>query len=140
MTPYRFYIEIQIPEFEDYECANRNTRVEAEAWAQEAEDRWTGCTATIQERISAGNGCYLKMIIDAEKVKGFEKLNDADASMFKSFLNNFIPAQGTESRRSFVPQKVTAKKDKGNGKYLRFDYLMMGRKCWLHVKSPWTWY
>lgn len=58
-TPYKFYVEIQIPELEDFECANEDTRAEAETWARDAEARWPGCNAVIVERKPAGNGEYI---------------------------------------------------------------------------------
>lgn len=78
-------------------------------------------------------------MIVAEKVKGFEKLT-VNADMFKSFCENFYNAWGLEARETIVPISVKFCKDKENGSYLRFDYNMYGRKCWLHVKGPRLWF
>lgn len=63
----------------------------------------------------------------AENVDGFDKLT-VNAQMFKSFLENFYNAWGLEARETIVPLKVTYKRDKANGSYLRFDYIIYGKK------------
>jgi len=74
----------------------------------------------------------------AENVKGFEKLT-VNADMFRKFLNNFYNSWGTEARETIKPISVKYCND-NSGKYLRFDYKIYGKKEWLHVTSPTTWY
>lgn len=76
----------------------------------------------------------------AENIKGFDKLNDRHADMFKAFLNNFYNTLGKKTRAAFTPLEIRYKKDKENGAYLRFDYIKNGHKEWLHVKSAIVWY
>jgi len=78
-------------------------------------------------------------VIDAENVKGFDKLN-VNTDMFKEFLINFNNNWGLEARATIVPLSIKYCKDKSNGPYLRFDYEIYERKEWLHVKDPYTWY
>ncbi|WP_326511371.1 hypothetical protein [Clostridium intestinale] len=74
--------------------------------------------------------------IKAEEVKGFETLK-VSQNMFKTFLNKFISAWGEGARNTIVPLEVSKVKGKS---YLRFDYMIYGRKKWLHVTGPNTWY
>jgi hypothetical protein len=74
----------------------------------------------------------------AENIKGFEKLTK-NADMFRKFLTNFYNSWGEEARETLVPLQVKFCKD-SSGSYLRFDYEVDGRKEWLHVKGPNTWY
>lgn len=74
----------------------------------------------------------------AEDVRGFESLSEVHCEIFKGFLINFFNAQGAEARKSLMPLSV--KLVKGKRSYLRFDYERYGRKEWLHVTSPGTWY
>ena len=46
---FKYHIEIELPEYDDFECANRETMQEAIEWKQEAELRWPGHTAIITE-------------------------------------------------------------------------------------------
>lgn len=78
-------------------------------------------------------------MLKVEEVKGFEKLT-VNADMFRQFLNNFYEAWGLDARETIVPISVKYVKDKANGSYLRFDYMMYKRMCWLHVKAPRVWY
>lgn len=75
----------------------------------------------------------------AENIEGFYKLG-VNADMFKKFIYNFYNAWGLEARETIQPISVKYKRDEANGPYLRFDYEMYGRKCWLHVTGPRTWY
>lgn len=77
-------------------------------------------------------------MLRAEDVKGFEKLT-ANREMFKAFLNNFYNSWGVEARKTIEPMSVKYCKD-SDGKYLRFDYKIYGKKQWLHVTSATTWY
>ncbi|QAT40867.1 hypothetical protein [Clostridium sp. JN-9] len=77
-------------------------------------------------------------MMKAENVKGFENLT-VNAEMFKQFLNNFYAGWGTEARATIEPISVKFCKNK-EGKYLRFDYKIYGKKQWLHVTGPHTWY
>ena len=47
--PYKYHIEIDLPEYSDFECANCNTMQEALAWKASAELAWPGHTAIISE-------------------------------------------------------------------------------------------
>lgn len=77
-------------------------------------------------------------MLEAEKVKGFNKLG-VNADLFKEFLKNFYNAWGLEARETIEPISIKYVKEKGKA-YLRFDYKMYGRKEWLHVTGPRTWY
>jgi hypothetical protein len=74
----------------------------------------------------------------AENIKGFYKLTK-NADMFKRFLTNFYNSWGIEARETIEPISVKYCKD-SSGKYLRFDYKIYGKKDWLHVTGPSTWY
>ena len=74
----------------------------------------------------------------AETIKGFKKLTK-NADMFRKFLKNFYNSWGTETRETIEPISVKFCKD-SEGSYLRFDYKIDGRKEWLHVTGPNTWY
>lgn len=78
--------------------------------------------------------------VEADRVRGFDKLNEDDAKIFSSFLKNFYDAWGLEAKETIVPIKVEAERDKSNGKYLRFEYRIYDRECWLHVKDDAIWY
>lgn len=78
--------------------------------------------------------------METNYIVGIEKLDEETKAMFYKFLEVFISRQGTAGKESFIPLKVKLTSDKANGKYLRFDYKMYGRKNWMHVKSPRLWY
>lgn len=80
------------------------------------------------------------MMQKAETVKGFKKLSPTNQKMFQEFLDHFYARQGIDTRETIIPQKVAMKRDKSNGVYLRFDYLLNNRATWLHVKNRTTWY
>lgn len=73
-----------------------------------------------------------------EEVKGFSKLMAANQKLFRDFLKNFYNAWEDPDR--YEPISVSFKKDKANGAYLKFEYKVDGRRAWLHVKGPRTWY
>jgi len=77
-------------------------------------------------------------MLAAGTVKGFEKLNK-NADMFRKFLTNFYNSWGLETRETIEPISVKYVKD-SEGAYLKFDYKIDGRKEWLHVTGPNTWY
>jgi len=74
----------------------------------------------------------------AVRVKGFEKLTIADADLFKAFLVNFYHAWGLDARATIIPIKIKRETD-CNGTYLRFDYKMYDKNCWLHVRGSHAW-
>jgi hypothetical protein len=71
---------------------------------------------------------------------GVERLGEDTQQMFYAFLENFISRQGSEGQETFKPISVEIKSDKENGEYLKFDYEMYSRKCWLHVIDSGRWY
>lgn len=73
---------------------------------------------------------------DPSLIEGFDTLS-VNADMFSKFVVNF---HKSFENATIEPISVKFKKDKSNGAYLRFDYLINGRMEWLHVKSPSTWY
>jgi len=76
-------------------------------------------------------------IENIENIKGYSKLSYKSKILFKTFLINFMDAQGTNSRETIVP--ISVKFVKADS-YLRFDYVRYGHKEWLHVKGSNTWY
>lgn len=75
---------------------------------------------------------------DISKIKGYSKLT-VNAKMFEAFFQNFLNAWGIEARETIKPLKVEYVED-AHSSYLRFEYKLYGKKEWLHVKSPRTWY
>jgi hypothetical protein len=75
---------------------------------------------------------------DTCNIKGYDKI-PINAKMFENFLKNFLAQWGTEARETIIPESVKFTKDK-SGSYLRFDYIIYGRKEWLHVINANTWY
>lgn len=75
---------------------------------------------------------------DISTIKGYDKLT-ANKEMFQKFLANFINAWGLEARETIKPISVRFCNDL-EGKYLRFDYEIYGKKEWLHVTSTTEWY
>jgi hypothetical protein len=73
-------------------------------------------------------------------ITGIEKLGNETKAMFYDFFEIFIGRQGTEGKETIKLVSVKLTRDKANGEYLKFDYEMFGRKCWLHVKSASNWY
>lgn len=73
------------------------------------------------------------------EIKGYTTMLNTNAKMFESFLNNFLNAWGTEARETIKPVSIKYVQE-GSIKYLRFDYKIYGKKEWLHVMSPHTWY
>lgn len=63
------------------------------------------------------------------------KLSPAQRQMFDGFLSNFRRCWG-----DFTPVSVEPCHDAANGPYLRFVYELQGRRHWLHVVGPGTWY
>lgn len=82
----------------------------------------------------------LIMITNNIEIIGLEKLGEETKAMFYNFLETFMIRQSAEGLETFKPISVKVTRDKENGEYIRFDYEMFGRRCWLHVKSPGVWY
>ncbi len=80
-------------------------------------------------------------MLDPKKVSGYKSLEKSKGAteIFEAFLENFYNAQGTEARETIEPLKVKIASENGKP-YIRFEYEMYGRKEWLHVTSPRTWY
>lgn len=74
--------------------------------------------------------------IKVEKIKGFNTLK-VSQDMFRRFLNNFLDSWEKDTRETIIPLKISKVKAKD---YLRFDYMILGKKEWLHVVGPNTWY
>lgn len=75
------------------------------------------------------------MLKKAEEVKGFNKLSDDCKEIFKSFLNNWYKRWEHPERHQ--PMKVSLKRDRGVGIYLRVD---MSDGDWYHVQSATTFF
>lgn len=69
-----------------------------------------------------------------EDVAGYNKLSEDHKKLLSEFLKNFYKAW--DYPEDHLPTKVTFKKDKVEGAYLRVDF----NGEWYHVKSPNTWY
>lgn len=78
-------------------------------------------------------------MIKAEETQGYKELTQEQAEMFKEFTKNFFNAWGTEARDTIQPISIEAI-EKEERAYLKFIYEMYGRKEWLHVLDPHTWY
>lgn len=76
---------------------------------------------------------------DIQSIKGYSAIKDADSKMFQSFLKNFINSWGMEARETIEPIDIKYFREAGKT-YLRFDYKIYGKKEWLHVKNPNTWF
>ncbi|WP_238905643.1 hypothetical protein [Clostridium sp. YIM B02506] len=74
--------------------------------------------------------------IKVEKIKGFNSLK-VSQDMFRRFLNNFLDSWEKDTRETIIPLKISKVKSKD---YLRFEYIILGKKEWLHVVGPNTWY
>ena len=77
-------------------------------------------------------------MVNAEQIKGFDKLSVENQRLFERFLSNFMNAQGLEARSEIIPQSV---RFVGEGKehYLRFDFLRGEKESWLHVRGAYSW-
>ncbi|SHH57343.1 hypothetical protein [Clostridium intestinale] len=74
--------------------------------------------------------------IKVEKIKGFNTLK-VSQDMFRRFLNNFLDSWEKDTRETIIPLKISKVKSKD---YLRFDYMILGKKEWLHVVGSNIWY
>ena len=77
-------------------------------------------------------------MVNAEQIKGFDKLSVENQRLFKQFLGNFMNAQGLEARSEIVPQSVRFVHEY-NEKYMRFDFLRGKKESWLHVRGAYAW-
>lgn len=78
-------------------------------------------------------------MIKAEETQGYKRLTREQKEMYREFTKNFFNAWGTEARETLKPIRVEAA-DKDGRAYLKVVYEMYGRKEWLHVLEPHTWY
>lgn len=77
-------------------------------------------------------------MIKAEETKGYKELTQEQKEMYREFTKNFFNAWGTEARETIKPISIEAIDEERA--YLKFIYEMYGRKEWLHVLDPRTWY
>ena len=77
-------------------------------------------------------------MVNAEQIKGFDKLSVENQRLFERFLNNFMNAQGLEARSEIIPQSVRFVSE-GKEHYLRFDFLRSEKESWLHVRGAYSW-
>lgn len=76
--------------------------------------------------------------MNAEQIRGFDKLSVENQRLFERFLSNFMNAQGLEARSEIVPQSVRFVSEHTE-KYLRFDFLRGQKESWLHIRSAYAW-
>ncbi len=74
-------------------------------------------------------------MVDAEKISGYCCLNDSQAETFKAFWHNFLNGWETAV---IIPCRVRYVQE--DYPYIRFDFIINGRKSWLHVLDSETWY
>ncbi len=78
------------------------------------------------------------IMYNTNNIKGFNKII-LNREMFLGFLQNFTDGIGLEAKESFEPLSVKFIKERGR-KYLRFDYMMYGKREWLHVLGTKSWF
>ena len=76
--------------------------------------------------------------MNAEQIRGFDKLSVENQRLFERFLGNFMNAQGIKARSEIVPQSVRFVHEY-NEKYMRFDFLRGKKESWLHVRGAHAW-
>ena len=77
-------------------------------------------------------------MVNAEQIKGFDKLSVENQRLFERFMGNFLGAQGIDARNEIVPQSVRFVSE-GKEHYLRFDFLRGKKESWLHVRGAHAW-